>query len=122
MDPSERRTRRVTAAATHKYSVLRRIGDGGMAEVFLADMLCQPGYSKRVAVKRVLPRLTANTRFMRMFLDEARLGLLLNHSNIVQVFDVGRADDAYFIVMEYVDGVTLRQVWEYFEACHLLLP
>src|SRR5512138_632065 len=122
MDPSERRTRRVTAAATHKYSVLRRIGDGGMAEVFLAEMLCQPGYSKRVAVKRVLPRLTRNSRFIRMFLDEARLGLLLNHSNIVQVFDVGRADEAYFIVMEYVDGVNLKQVWEFYQARRSLLP
>jgi len=93
-----------------------------MAEVYVAEMLCQPGYSKRVAVKRVLPRLARNTRFMRMFLDEARLGLLLNHSNIVQVFDVGRAEDAYFIVMEYVDGVNLKQVWELYEARKALLP
>jgi serine/threonine-protein kinase len=109
-------------APAQKYSVLRRIGEGGMAEVFVAEMLCQPGYSKRVAVKRVLPRLARNTRFMRMFLDEARLGLLLNHSNIVQVFDVGRADDAYFIVMEYVDGVNLKAIWERYQERRALLP
>ena len=83
-----------------------------MAEVFVAELLCQPGYSKRVAVKRVLPHLTRNHRFMRMFLDEARIGLLLNHANIVQVFDVGRVDDAYFIVMEYVNGANLKEIWE----------
>lgn len=109
-------------SGAQKYTVLRHIGEGGMAEVFLAEMLCQPGYSKRVAVKRVLPRLARNARFMRMFLDEARLGLLLNHSNIVQVFDVGRSDDAYFIVMEYVDGVSLRQVWECYRGRGTTLP
>ena len=121
MEEQQERQRGVTSA-TPKYTVLRRIGEGGMAEVYLADMLCQPGYSKRVAVKRVLPRLTQNTRFMRMFLDEARLGLLLNHSNIVQVFDVGRAEEAYFIVMEYVDGVNLKQVWESFQLRRAALP
>jgi serine/threonine-protein kinase len=106
----------------HKYRVLRCIGQGGMAEVFTADMLCQPGYSKRVAVKRVLPRLTRNARFMRMFLDEARIGLLLNHSNIVQVFDVGRAEGSYFIVMEYVDGANLRDIWVECQKRRTLMP
>lgn len=93
-----------------------------MAEVYIADMLCQPGYSKRVAVKRVLPKLAQNHRFIRMFLDEARLGLLLNHSNIVHVFDVGRANGAYFIVMEFVNGVNLKEVFELYTARRLLVP
>lgn len=105
-----------------KYQVLRKIGEGGMAEVYIADMLCQPGYSKRVAVKRVLPKLAQNHRFIRMFLDEARLGLLLNHSNIVHVFDVGRANSAYFIVMEFVNGVNLKQVCELYAAQQALVP
>lgn len=112
----------VVTDPVHKYRVLRRIGEGGMAEVFIAEMLCQPGYTKRVAVKRVLPRLTRNQRFMRMFLDEARIGLLLNHSNIVQVFDVGRAEDAYFIVMEYVDGANLKEIWEACRTRRELIP
>jgi len=110
------------AEPAHKYRVLRRIGEGGMAEVFIAEMLCQPGYTKRVAVKRVLPHLTRNHRFMRMFLDEARIGLLLNHANIVQVFDVGRADNAYFIVMEYVNGANLKEIWEECHARRMLVP
>lgn len=105
-----------------KYQVLRKIGEGGMAEVYIADMLCQPGYSKRVAVKRVLPKLAQNHRFIRMFLDEARLGLLLNHSNIVHVFDVGRANGAYFIVMEFVNGVNLKQVYELYSSQGALVP
>jgi len=106
----------------HKYRVLRRIGEGGMAEVFISEMLCQPGYTKRVAVKRVLPHLVRNQRFLRMFLDEARIGLLLNHANIVAVFDVGRADDSYFIVMEYVDGANLKEIWEECQARQMLIP
>lgn len=105
-----------------KYQVLRKIGEGGMAEVYIADMLCQPGYSKRVAVKRVLPKLAQNHRFIRMFLDEARLGLLLNHSNIVHVFDVGRAGGSYFIVMEYVNGVNLKEIYELYTERNLLVP
>lgn len=93
-----------------------------MAEVFIAEMLCQPGYTKRVAVKRVLPHLARNQRFLRMFLDEARIGLLLNHANIVAVFDVGRAEDAYFIVMEHVDGANLKEIWEECQARRVLVP
>ena len=106
----------------HKYRVLRRIGEGGMAEVFISEMLCQPGYTKRVAVTRVLPHLVRNQRFLRMCLDEARIGLLLNHATIVQVFDVGRADDSYFIVMEHVDGANLKEIWEECQARRMLVP
>ncbi len=110
------------ADAQQKYQVLRRIGEGGMAEVFLAEMRCQPGYSKRVALKRVLPRLAGNSRFLGMFLDEARLGLFLNHANIVHVFDVGRAGEAYFIVMEYVNGVNLKDMLKRQAGRQSLLP
>ena len=62
------------------------------------------GFKKQVAIKRVLPHLSEKKKFIAMFLDEARLSAHLSHSNCVQVFDIGVGDNAYFIVMEYVDG------------------
>jgi serine/threonine protein kinase len=67
------------------------------------------GFKKAVAIKRVLPNLTSNNQFVAMFLDEARLSLFLQHANVVQVFDISKADDGtYFLVMEYVDGCDLK--------------
>ena len=98
--------------ARQRYKVIKKIDSGGMAEIYLANALSVGGIEKIVAIKRVLPNLTKNTRFVNMFLDEARLSMCLTHANIVQVFDVGRADDTYFIVMEYVDGSNLRRVFQ----------
>ncbi|MFW5968624.1 MAG: serine/threonine protein kinase, partial [Persicimonas sp.] len=79
-------------------------------EVFKANSTSLQGFQKLVAIKRVLPSLTKNERFVRMFLDEAKVSLHLNHTNIVQVFDLGIADETYFIVMEFVDGTNLKKI------------
>jgi serine/threonine protein kinase len=84
-----------------------------MAEVFKGVAESLQGFRKNVAIKRVLPALTKNQKFITMFLDEARLSLFLQHANIVQVFDIGHADDTYFIVMEFVDGVDLKAIMEW---------
>lgn len=94
-----------------RYRVVRRLDAGGMAEVFVGMAT-----ASRVLIRR-LPssasaNLTRNRKFVRMFLDEARLSLLLNHTNVVQVFDVGQADGTYFIVMEFIDGVNLKALLE----------
>ena len=92
-----------------KYTVLERLGGGGQAEVFRGIMESIQGYKKAVAIKRVLPSLVANTQFVSMFLDEARLSLFLQHANVVQVFAISKADDgSYFLVMEFVDGCDLK--------------
>lgn len=83
-----------------------------MAEVFIGEAASVQGFKKRVAIKRVLPHLAQNKNFIAMFLDEARLGARLNHANIVTVFDIGAADNTYFIVMEYVDGANLKSLNE----------
>src|SRR5260370_31722719 len=70
------------------------------------------GLKKSVAIKRILPNLTKNKKFVSMFLDEARVSMHLQHANIVGVFDIGIADTAYFIVMEYVDGANLKTIIE----------
>ena len=84
-----------------------------MAEVFKGVAESLQGFRKNVAIKRVLPALTKNNKFITMFLDEARLSLFLQHANIVQVFDIGHADDTYFIVMEFVEGVDLKAIQEW---------
>lgn len=87
------------------YALLRRIGRGGMAEVWVARKRCARG--KYVALKLMLPSLVDDPRFTRLFAAEARLSISLSHSNIVQVFDVGHDQNVDFLVMEWIDGVNL---------------
>ena len=103
-----------------RYKLTDRLDAGGMAEVFRGVAESTVGGLKRnVAIKRILPNLTKNKKFVQMFLDEARLALHLQHANVVQVFDIGVSDpsgtgaeSAYFLVMEYVDGCNLKVVLE----------
>ncbi|MBP8805328.1 MAG: serine/threonine protein kinase [Kofleriaceae bacterium] len=96
-----------------RYTVLERLGGGGQAEVFRGVAETLQGFRKTVAIKRVLPTLSGNPRFVAMFLDEARLSLFLQHANVVQVFDITKAaDDAYLLVMEFVDGCDLKAAIE----------
>ena len=91
------------------YKILERLGGGGQAEVFRGIAETVQGFKKSVAIKRVLPHLTSNPQFVAMFLDEARLSLNLQHANVVQVFDISKAEDGtYFLVMEFVDGCDLK--------------
>jgi serine/threonine-protein kinase len=93
-----------------RYRVVEKLESGGMAEVFRAESEGLQGFRKQVAIKRVLPHLSSKKKFISMFLDEARLSAHLSHSNCVQVFDIGVGDNAYFIVMEFVDGANLKTV------------
>jgi serine/threonine-protein kinase len=83
-----------------------------MAEVYVAEAESVAGFKKKVAIKRILPGLLKDDRFVRMFLDEARLSLYLNHANTVSVFDIGKSESAYFIVMEYIEGTNLKAMIE----------
>src|SRR5262249_52103903 len=80
----------------------------GMAEVFLAKTDGPMGFEKQLVIKRILPHLAEDPQFVDMFLGEAKLAAQLNHPNLVQLFDFGEAEGAYFIAMEYIDGPTLR--------------
>src|SRR5262245_53167704 len=83
-----------------------------MAEIFLARAATGAGVSRFVVLKRVLQEKASDLQFLRMFLDEARVAAQLQHPNIAQVFDVGRLGDSYFFTMEYVHGVTLRELMQ----------
>jgi len=95
-----------------RYRIIEKIDAGGMAEIYKAVAITLDGFEKPVAIKRILPSLCNQPKFVNMFLDEARLAMHLNHANIVQVFDVGRAQGTYFIVMELIEGYNLRRVFQ----------
>lgn len=91
-----------------KYRLIRKIATGGMAEVYLAESAGPAGFQKSVVLKRILPHFADNPQFLQMFLNEAKLAALLNHPNIVSIFDLGEAAGSYFLAMEYIDGCNLR--------------
>jgi serine/threonine protein kinase len=93
-----------------RYSLLERVATGGMAEVFRAKRKGVEGFEKTVAVKRILPHLSSNKEFIEMFVAEAKMVASLSHPNIVQIFDLGKIDDTYYIAMEFVEGRDLRTI------------
>ena len=93
-----------------RFELIERIGLGGMAEVFRAAVTGPEGFRRELVVKRVLPQLSGRPRFTQMFVNEAKISALLAHPNIVQIFEFGEAAGSYFIAMESVRGVTLREV------------
>lgn len=92
------------------YILGERVGLGGMAEVFVATRAGPHGFAKRFAVKRILPELARDARFVAMFCDEARICATLNHPNIVEVVDFGESGGELFMAMEYVDGTSLARL------------
>src|SRR5512134_1857046 len=99
-----------TTSEGSRYRILRHLASGGMGEVFLAESVGAHGVSRRVAIKRILPR--ADERGVPLFVEEARTALALSHASIVQVFDFGVLGDDHVLVMEYVDGVDLAHLLE----------
>jgi serine/threonine-protein kinase len=93
-----------------RYTVVRQIGSGGMAEVLLARATGEAGFERLVALKVLHRQQAAQQEFVDHFLDEARLAAQLNHPNVVQVTDLGRADGEYFLAMEYIDGSDLDRL------------
>ncbi|HZS38569.1 MAG TPA: protein kinase [Polyangia bacterium] len=93
-----------------RYRLLEQLGAGGMAVVHRAIVDGPEGFQRTVVVKRILPELSKNPKFVKMFLAEARLCALLHHPTIVQVNDLGEVDGDYFLAMEFVDGVDLSSL------------
>ncbi len=93
-----------------KYEVMSLLGCGGMAEIYLARAHEAAGVTQRVVIKRVLPQLVHDPEFVRMFVEEAKITALLDHPNIARVKEVGRASGEFFLALEYVHGVDLRQI------------
>jgi eukaryotic-like serine/threonine-protein kinase len=94
-----------------RYRVLRRLNTGDASDVLLAQSAGPGGFSKWVVIKRVLPELVDDDRAVDMFLREARIAARLNHSSIVQTYELGEdisnGRRGYFVAMEYIDGLSL---------------
>src|ERR1043165_4775302 len=93
-----------------KYTLIRKIGTGGMAEVYLARTSVAQGLNKTLVIKKIHTAFARSRQFVTMFVDEAKIALGLNHPNIIQVFDFGAVGDTYFLAMEYVDGLDLLRL------------
>ncbi|MBA3846847.1 MAG: serine/threonine protein kinase [Planctomycetes bacterium] len=90
-----------------RYELLARLATGGMGEIFLARLEGAAGFEKLFVVKRILPHLADDQRFRQMLIAEARLSSRLSHANICQVYELGETDGHLYIVMEYLDGITI---------------
>ncbi len=93
-----------------KYNLLAHLATGGMADILLASHAGIGGFEKLLVIKRILPHLAREQHFIEMFFDEARIAAMLNHPNVVQIFDLGCVDNQYFIAMEYLPGESLAMV------------
>jgi serine/threonine-protein kinase len=102
------------------YRLLRLLGRGGMAEVYLAEPLTEPG--AYLAIKRLLPHFAENRRFVSMLQDEARIAVAIDHPNVGAVLDFGSVDGQHYMAMEYIDGVDLGRILRRLEAQQQPMP
>ena len=105
-----------------RYTILRKITDGGTAEIFLAKQHGAQGFEKTVVLKRIFTTFYADPQFRHMLVDEAHVAMSLNHSNIVQVLDLGESDGRYFLALELVDGWSLDRVLKRAKAAGVQMP
>src|SRR5262245_20322267 len=97
------------------YSLVRRLGQGGMAETFVATRSGPGGFAQEVCVKRILPKLEQDASFVTAFEDEARVSASLRHANVVTVLDFGVQDGLPYLALELVDGVDLYSILDWHE-------
>lgn len=105
-----------------KYLLLDRIAVGGMAEVYRAKFFGAERFEKILAIKKLLPNIAEDEEFVEMFINEAKLASQLTHSNICQIYDLGKIDGNLFIAMEYVWGKDLLQIINWFRRSKEAMP
>ncbi|MEM6730123.1 MAG: serine/threonine-protein kinase [Myxococcota bacterium] len=104
------------------YQLLRKIGQGGMAEVFLAQSNNAPPGSPPIVIKRLHQDLEKNRDAVDLFLTEADVTLMLDHPNVIRVYDSGEVGNRYYMAMEYVHGKDLEQIWARFQQKNSVMP
>ncbi|MDY7229627.1 serine/threonine-protein kinase [Hyalangium rubrum] len=105
-----------------KLQIIRRLGQGGMAEVFLAKQVGVKGFEKFLVMKKILQQFAENPEFVDMLFAEARANARLTHPNVVQTFDVGVTEGVAYILMEYVRGPDLKRLMNELRRKGLALP
>jgi serine/threonine protein kinase len=93
-----------------RYQVQSHLASGGMAEIYLARAIGLEGFERYVVVKCIKPEHARDERFVKMFIDEARVSAHLHHQNIAQVYDIGQEGGAYYFAMEYLHGENVRDL------------
>ncbi|MFT3922372.1 MAG: serine/threonine-protein kinase [Myxococcales bacterium] len=96
--------------AVGRYGLQRKLANGNMGEVFLAEYSGEAGFRRRVVVKRLFQHLAHHPEAVRMFQDEAHVLSALNHPNIPQIYDLGYAEGHWYLVIEHVPGFTLAEL------------
>jgi eukaryotic-like serine/threonine-protein kinase len=105
-----------------KYELLDKVGEGGMARVYRAMQIGAMGFRKEVAVKLILSHVAKDERRISSLINEARVGGLLRHRNVVEIYEFDQAGDRYYLAMEYVHGYTLTRLLQRIPARGLLPP
>lgn len=105
-----------------KYYLVDRIAMGGMAEIFKAKTFGDGGFENLIVIKRILAHLSDNGQFVRMFMDEAKVSVLLQHGNIVRIYDFGKIRENYFIAMECVEGKDVKLILRKLAERRKILP
>jgi len=105
-----------------KFELLTTLAYGGMAELFIAKQRGMANVERLVVVKRILPHLADQPQFVDMFLEEARIAALLDHPNIVPIYDLGHVEGSFFIAMPYVSGINVRTMLEQAERAKAQIP
>src|SRR6266567_3102619 len=95
-----------------KFFLLQRLAIGGMAEIYRAKVVGAGGFEKEMVVKRILPERSQDQGFIRMLVNEARLTVQLTHNNVAQIYECGAVEGNYFIAMELVAGISLREMMQ----------
>ncbi|HEY6106281.1 MAG TPA: serine/threonine-protein kinase, partial [Anaeromyxobacteraceae bacterium] len=104
-----------------KFFLLQRLAVGGMAEIYRAKVAGAGGFEKELVVKRILPARAQDQGFIKMLVNEAKLTVQLTHSNVAQIYECGAIDHQYFIAMELVNGVTMKDMMSTFKRAGVAL-
>src|SRR5882672_6109748 len=105
-----------------RYELLLPVAKGGMARVWAARQHGQRGFTKLVAVKTILPHLSHDAQFERMFLDEARIASMVHHPNVCEIYELGEEGKVLYLAMEWVSGESLAHILKVSGQCEPLDP